>query len=94
MHKDPYENMYCVIDGYKDFILIPPTDLPYVPYSKYPKAIFSENNGIWNIDPVQENGDGNDNAIPWISIGKFVMILFFIAGPRRSGLPQLVEDIF
>ncbi|KAL1491669.1 hypothetical protein ABEB36_012231 [Hypothenemus hampei] len=35
MHKDPYENIYCVIDGYKDFILIPPVDLPYVPYEKY-----------------------------------------------------------
>lgn len=35
MHKDPYENIYCVIDGYKDFILIPPVDLPYVPYQSY-----------------------------------------------------------
>ncbi|XP_066147235.1 bifunctional peptidase and (3S)-lysyl hydroxylase Jmjd7-like isoform X2 [Euwallacea fornicatus] len=36
MHKDPYENIYCVIDGHKDFILIPPVDLPYVPYKNYP----------------------------------------------------------
>ncbi|CAH0556760.1 unnamed protein product [Brassicogethes aeneus] len=35
MHKDPYENIYCVIDGYKDFILIPPTDLPFVPTQTY-----------------------------------------------------------
>lgn len=35
MHKDPYENIYCVIDGYKDFILIPPTDIPYVPYKQF-----------------------------------------------------------
>ncbi|XP_018336639.1 jmjC domain-containing protein 7-like [Agrilus planipennis] len=36
MHKDPYENVYFVIDGYKDFILIPPTELPFVPYEQYP----------------------------------------------------------
>jgi jumonji domain-containing protein 7 len=24
-HKDPYENIYCVVRGYKDFILFPPT---------------------------------------------------------------------
>lgn len=36
IHKDPYENIYCVIDGYKDFILIPPVDLPYVPYKNFP----------------------------------------------------------
>lgn len=41
MHKDHYENIYCVIDGYKDFILIPPTDLPYVPYRTYPKCTFA-----------------------------------------------------
>ncbi|KAL9706860.1 hypothetical protein quinque_010378 [Culex quinquefasciatus] len=27
MHKDPYENIYCVISGYKDFVLIPPVDV-------------------------------------------------------------------
>ncbi|KAJ8960799.1 hypothetical protein NQ318_020095 [Aromia moschata] len=36
MHKDPYENIYCVMEGHKDFILIPPTDLPYIPYKNYP----------------------------------------------------------
>ncbi|KAK5646056.1 hypothetical protein RI129_004520 [Pyrocoelia pectoralis] len=40
MHKDPYENMYCVINGHKDFILIPPTDLPHVPYKYYPVGTF------------------------------------------------------
>lgn len=35
VHKDPYENIYIVIDGYKDFILIPPTDLPHIQYKKF-----------------------------------------------------------
>lgn len=36
LHKDPYENIYCVISGFKDLILIPPTDYPNVSRSKYP----------------------------------------------------------
>lgn len=40
MHKDPYENIYCVISGYKDFILIPPSDSPWVPYRNYPMASY------------------------------------------------------
>lgn len=40
VHKDPYENIYCVIDGHKDFILIPPTDLPCVPYRMYDQAVY------------------------------------------------------
>ncbi|XP_028161524.1 uncharacterized protein LOC114353656 [Ostrinia furnacalis] len=80
MHKDPYENIYCVIDGYKDFVLIPPTDLPYVPYKRYPQAIFKHDNGKWDIEPLEENvadsleeGDQeldefNRPGIPWICI--------------------------
>lgn len=42
MHKDPYENIYCVIDGKKDFLIIPPTDLPFVPYKKYPVGVYEQ----------------------------------------------------
>ncbi|CAH2057184.1 unnamed protein product, partial [Iphiclides podalirius] len=52
MHKDPYENIYCVIDGYKDFILIPPTDLPYVPYKRYPQAQFMRAGDSWLVEPL------------------------------------------
>ncbi|KAJ0171473.1 hypothetical protein K1T71_013023 [Dendrolimus kikuchii] len=61
MHKDPYENMYCVIDGYKDFILIPPTDLPYFLYD----------NNKWNIIPsLHKDLDDKecDLRLPWISV--------------------------
>ncbi|CAG4939582.1 unnamed protein product [Colias eurytheme] len=66
MHKDPYENIYCVIDGYKEFILIPPTDLPYVPYKKYPQAVFKQNND-WEIEPIADYGE-ESNILPWICI--------------------------
>ena len=41
VHKDHYENIYCVISGYKDFILIPPSDAPWVPYRLYPVGSYT-----------------------------------------------------
>lgn len=32
VHKDHYENLYCVISGEKRFILLPPSDRPFIPY--------------------------------------------------------------
>ena len=64
MHKDPYENMYCVVSGQKEFILHPPTDLPWIPYAEYPQAHFESTNGSnFKIVPDAEAG-----LIPWISI--------------------------
>lgn len=42
MHRDHYENVYCVVSGHKDFILLPPTDLPWVPYENYKTGQFRE----------------------------------------------------
>lgn len=53
VHKDPYENIYCVVSGYKDFILIPPVDLHYVPRNKYPSALYKlDNRNEIFIDPI------------------------------------------
>jgi len=41
MHKDPYENIYVVLSGYKDFILIPPTDAAWIPYRNYSLASYT-----------------------------------------------------
>ncbi|XP_068961912.1 bifunctional peptidase and (3S)-lysyl hydroxylase JMJD7 isoform X2 [Petaurus breviceps papuanus] len=32
LHKDHYENLYCVVSGEKHFILHPPSDRPFIPY--------------------------------------------------------------
>lgn len=63
MHKDPYENIYCVIQGQKDFILLPPTDLPYLPYEKYQSASYKENKEK-EFDIVDEE----PCEVPWINI--------------------------
>ncbi|GJQ69910.1 hypothetical protein Trydic_g22452 [Trypoxylus dichotomus] len=76
VHKDPYENIYCVIDGYKDFIIIPPTDLPWVPHNIYKKGIFKNvTNNSYDIEMIKstlenENDDGSNEieTLPWISI--------------------------
>lgn len=53
MHKDPYENIYCVISGYKDFVLIPPVDVHNVPRKRYPMGIYmQEDDGKMVIEPI------------------------------------------
>lgn len=54
MHKDPYENIYCVIAGFKDFILIPPVDVHLVPRKTYQSATYVTNNqnGAMEIKPL------------------------------------------
>ncbi|XP_075387532.1 bifunctional peptidase and (3S)-lysyl hydroxylase JMJD7 isoform X2 [Tenrec ecaudatus] len=32
LHKDHYENLYCVLSGEKHFLLHPPSDRPFIPY--------------------------------------------------------------
>jgi hypothetical protein len=52
VHKDPFENIYCVVSGYKDFILHPPTDRPWIPYKNLPLARYKEiSPGIFDIIP-------------------------------------------
>lgn len=64
MHRDHYENVYCVVSGYKEFILLPPTDLPWVPYENYSTGTFCENpNGHFDI---VASGDGS--VVPWIPL--------------------------
>ncbi|XP_076983662.1 bifunctional peptidase and (3S)-lysyl hydroxylase JMJD7 isoform X2 [Tamandua tetradactyla] len=33
LHKDHYENLYCVVLGEKHFLLHPPSDRPFIPYA-------------------------------------------------------------
>lgn len=64
MHRDHYENLYCVVKGWKKFILIPPTDLPFVPYETYQAAVFRElENGDFVIDDDLETG-----KVPWVAV--------------------------
>lgn len=35
MHKDPYENIYCVVQGEKHFTLMPPDCYPFMGLNTY-----------------------------------------------------------
>lgn len=64
MHKDHYENIYCVVSGYKDFILHPPTDLPWIPYGEYPPAKFKKvDEGKYDVFPLED-----EPKVPWIAV--------------------------
>ncbi|XP_061724311.1 bifunctional peptidase and (3S)-lysyl hydroxylase Jmjd7 [Cydia pomonella] len=86
MHKDPYENIYCVIDGFKEFILIPPTDLPLVPYHRYPRAEFQYSEG-WKIVPVK---DEDETGLPWICVGMYMSSSSY---PPRTCLYWVAVDL-
>uniref|UniRef100_B7ZCN0 Phospholipase A2 n=1 Tax=Mus musculus TaxID=10090 RepID=B7ZCN0_MOUSE len=40
LHKDHYENLYCVVSGEKHFLLHPPSDRPFIPYNLYTPATY------------------------------------------------------
>uniref|UniRef100_H2Z173 Bifunctional peptidase and (3S)-lysyl hydroxylase JMJD7 n=1 Tax=Ciona savignyi TaxID=51511 RepID=H2Z173_CIOSA len=62
LHKDHYENLYCVVKGKKTFTLIPPSDRPFLPYNSYPCYQHYHHDG-WKIKRIAE-----PPTVPWISI--------------------------
>ncbi|XP_028403879.1 bifunctional peptidase and (3S)-lysyl hydroxylase JMJD7-like isoform X2 [Dendronephthya gigantea] len=63
LHKDHYENLYCVISGQKTFKLYPPTDMPYIPHQNFKVARYNENKSN-KFEIISEKSD----AIPWIPV--------------------------
>ena len=67
MHKDFYENLYCVIRGQKHFTLLPPTDMAYVRYvegigAKYKFVADSPESGSGKFE-IEE--DEPQHTVPW-----------------------------
>lgn len=64
LHKDHYENLYCVISGEKHFILLPPTDRPFIPYEHFQPATYKVNeDGSYHVIDMQ-----NAEKVPWIPL--------------------------
>jgi len=63
MHKDPYENIYCVVRGYKDIILHPPTDIPWIPFRNFTPAVYKSNR-----DEEFRIEDVEGPEVPWVSL--------------------------
>ncbi|XP_077395555.1 bifunctional peptidase and (3S)-lysyl hydroxylase JMJD7 isoform X5 [Festucalex cinctus] len=65
LHKDPYENVYCVISGQKDFILLPPTDRPFIPYGLYQPAVYRQKDDDGDFEVVDQS---DRQKVPWIPV--------------------------
>lgn len=64
MHKDHYENLYCVVAGEKHFVLMPPTDRPFIPYGLFQPAVYHQRD-----DGEFEVIDQSDSEmVPWIPL--------------------------
>ena len=63
MHKDPYENIYCVVRGHKDIILQPPTDLPWIPYKDLTPGVYKYTDGEWGKEILEDH-----DKVGWITI--------------------------
>ncbi|KAJ0009186.1 hypothetical protein NQD34_016601 [Periophthalmus magnuspinnatus] len=64
MHKDHYENLYCVISGEKHFLLVPPTDRPFIPYGLFQPAVYHQReDGQFEI--IDQEGH---EKVPWIPV--------------------------
>lgn len=96
MHKDPYENVYCVVAGYKDFILLPPHSLPWVPKQLYPTGVYKRNlvTQQYHIEPIVYSDEVDGQHVPndpvlteWISIDPLAPDLFKY--PQYSKLKPL-----
>ncbi|XP_074723949.1 bifunctional peptidase and (3S)-lysyl hydroxylase JMJD7 [Strix uralensis] len=64
LHKDHYENLYCVISGEKHFLLHPPSDRPFIPYELYQPATYrvSEDGSFEIVD------EKSTDKVPWIPL--------------------------
>lgn len=83
LHKDPFENIYCVVSGYKEFTLLPPTDRLWLPYKTFPVGQYKETEpgnfdiNLFHSDKWMTKGDQDSNnaendldsdTVPWIDI--------------------------
>ena len=60
VHKDHYENVYFVISGYKDILLLPPGARPRIPHKFYPTATYREQDGAFVLEPEPDG-----QTVPW-----------------------------
>ncbi|XP_054095273.1 bifunctional peptidase and (3S)-lysyl hydroxylase JMJD7 isoform X2 [Callithrix jacchus] len=64
LHKDHYENLYCVVSGEKHFLLHPPSDRPFIPYELYTPATYQlTEEGAFKV--VDEEAM---EKVPWIPL--------------------------
>ncbi|XP_066133070.1 bifunctional peptidase and (3S)-lysyl hydroxylase JMJD7 isoform X2 [Saccopteryx bilineata] len=83
LHKDHYENLYCVVSGEKYFLLHPPSDRPFIPYEIYTPATYQlteegsftmvdeeamEKVSVWFQGPREGKGCPGSRWTHWLQI--------------------------
>ena len=72
VHKDPYENLYCVVTGEKHFTLLPPTDYHCLYETSYPQGQFQQEGGPggrWEVQgAVDPQGQLVTDHVPWVPV--------------------------
>ncbi|XP_066198079.1 bifunctional peptidase and (3S)-lysyl hydroxylase JMJD7 isoform X2 [Saccopteryx leptura] len=83
LHKDHYENLYCVVSGEKYFLLHPPSDRPFIPYEIYTPATYQlteegsftmvdeeamEKVSVWFQGPRERKGCPGSRWTHWLQI--------------------------
>uniref|UniRef100_M3YCM4 Bifunctional peptidase and (3S)-lysyl hydroxylase JMJD7 n=2 Tax=Mustela putorius furo TaxID=9669 RepID=M3YCM4_MUSPF len=64
LHKDHYENLYCVVSGEKRFLLHPPSDRPFIPYELYTPATYQ----LTEEDSFEIVDEEAMEKVPWIPL--------------------------
>ncbi|WCJ39999.1 Bifunctional peptidase and (3S)-lysyl hydroxylase JMJD7 [Euphorbia peplus] len=67
-HKDHYENLYAVVSGEKEFLLLPPTDVHRLYVRDYPAARYqySQENGEFKLEMEKPT-----RYVPWSSVNPY-----------------------
>ncbi|CAM9627582.1 unnamed protein product [Sphacelaria rigidula] len=63
VHKDHYENMYCVLRGEKQFTLLPPSDVLFLYEQEYPQGRYRRKDDGSGFEVHMEEG-----IVPWIPV--------------------------
>lgn len=77
MHQDWVENLYSVVRGIKEFVLIPPWEGPFVPKPEIPAAAFAIDEAASLIDPEDDSAESwslqfkqypvkDGTVVPWM----------------------------
>ncbi|TPP41164.1 Cupin-like domain family protein [Leishmania donovani] len=77
MHQDWVENLYSVVRGVKEFVLIPPWEGPFVPKPEIPAAAFAIDEAASLIDPEDDRAESwslqfkqypvkDGTVVPWM----------------------------
>ena len=61
LHKDPFENLYCVVRGSKTFLLVPPWEGSSIPYDNHKQGVWRKSNSGFTVERL-------DSTVKWATL--------------------------